>query len=87
MHVLVALDARRGNVYSALFCNFELVGEYTHGPMPAELPEGTVVLGDDAPVRPDVLARLAAASDRRTEPSELRPMYLRRSDPEERRDL
>ena len=86
-HVLVALDARRGNVYSALFCRFELVGEYAHGPMPAELPEGTVVLGDDAPVRPDVIARLAAASDRRIEPRELRPMYLRRSDPEERRNL
>ena len=87
-HVLVALDARRGNVYSALFArageDLLLVGDYRHGPMPVDLPPGTVVLGDDAPVRPDVLARLAAESERRIEAHELRPLYLRRSDPEER---
>jgi tRNA threonylcarbamoyladenosine biosynthesis protein TsaB len=64
------------------------------------LEPGTVVLGDarakheellafpgaaDAPVRPDVLARLAAArfaAGERMAPEELRPIYLRASDPE-----
>jgi tRNA threonylcarbamoyladenosine biosynthesis protein TsaB len=42
----------------------------------------------DAPVRPDVLARLAAerfAAGERRRPEELRPLYLRLSDPELRR--
>ena len=68
------------------------------------LPPGTFVLGDargkypalfaafagdaDAPVRPDVLARLAAArfaAGERKRAEELRPLYLRLSDPEIRR--
>lgn len=88
-HVLVALDARRGNCFSAQFDRDgdELIlrGDYVHGPMPGDLPADTVVLGDDAPVRPDALARIAATSDRRIEPRELRPLYMRLSDPEERR--
>jgi tRNA threonylcarbamoyladenosine biosynthesis protein TsaB len=70
----------------------------------AALPAGACVLGDargkhealfagfpgeaDAPVRPDVIARLAAerfAAGERMRPEELRPLYLRLSDPELRR--
>ncbi len=70
----------------------------------AALPEGAFVLGDargkheglfgrfagaaDAPVRPDVIARLAAArfaAGERSRPEELLPLYLRLSDPEIRR--
>jgi tRNA threonylcarbamoyladenosine biosynthesis protein TsaB len=70
----------------------------------AALPPGACVLGDarkshealfaafpgdaDAPVRPDVIARLAAArfaAGERKRPEELRPLYLRLSDPELRR--
>jgi tRNA threonylcarbamoyl adenosine modification protein YeaZ len=81
-HVLVCLDARRGNVYSARFDRLALVGEYAHGPRPTALPEGTVILGDDAPVRPDVIARLGWESKERVAPHEVRPLYMRRSDPE-----
>lgn len=68
------------------------------------LPPGAFVLGDargkypalfagfagegDVPVRPDILARLAAArfaAGERKRPDELRPLYLRLSDPEIRR--
>jgi tRNA A37 threonylcarbamoyladenosine modification protein TsaB len=67
----------------------------------AALPEGCFVLGDarrsfpvhfrgfpgdaDAPVRPDVVARLAAdllARGETLSPEGLRPLYLRLSDPE-----
>lgn len=70
----------------------------------AALPQGALVLGDartrhealfaafpgeaDAPVRPDVIALLAAerfAAGERRRPEELRPLYLRLSDPEIRR--
>jgi tRNA threonylcarbamoyladenosine biosynthesis protein TsaB len=71
-----------------------------------ELAPATVVLGDArdaypacfarfpgaaaAPVRPDVVARLALArfqKGERLRPQELRPLYLRRSDPEIRRGI
>ena len=83
--VFVALNARRGNVFGARFTGGCLIGEYAHGPMPDDLPPGVEVVGDKAPVRPDVLASLAAACPDRQQPHELRPLYLRRSDPEERR--
>ncbi len=70
----------------------------------AALPLGAFVLGDarekypdlfaaspgeaEAPVRPDILARLAAArfaAGERKRPEDLRPLYLRLSDPEIRR--
>jgi tRNA threonylcarbamoyladenosine biosynthesis protein TsaB len=70
----------------------------------AALPRGAFVLGDarvkypallgafpgaaEAPVRPDVIARLASArfaAGERKRPEELRPLYLRLSDPEIRR--
>jgi hypothetical protein len=41
------------------------------------------------PVRPDAIARIAAerfARGERMDPKDLRPLYLRRSDPEIRRD-
>lgn len=44
----------------------------------------------EAPVRPEAIARIAAerfARGQRTEPAELRPLYLRRSDPEIERML
>jgi tRNA threonylcarbamoyladenosine biosynthesis protein TsaB len=109
--VLVALDARRARVFSALFVRregaLELEGEYENalpGEVAAGLPGDTWVLGDgrekhaavlggfpgtaDAPVRPDVVARLAAerfAAGETRRPEELRPLYLRLSDPEIRR--
>jgi len=105
--VLVALDARRDQVFAARFDDGRLVGEYRCAPPPegtAGLPADAVVLGDardrypeafdrfpgsaDAPVLPDAIARLAAerfAGGERKEPFALRPLYLRRSDPEERR--
>lgn len=70
----------------------------------ASLPKDAFVLGDargrypdllasfpgaaDAPVRPDVIARLAAArfaAGEKKRPEDLRPLYLRLSDPEIRR--
>ena len=103
--VLVALDARRGNVYAAHFRDGALVGEYRHAPpqeVVAGLPVDTVVLGDgrtayegvfaafpgtaDAAVRPDAIARIAAEKGYpRVRPHELRPRYLRLSDPEQKR--
>jgi len=87
--VCVQIDARRQRVYSALFVrdgvDWRLVGEYGHGAAPTDLPPGTVLLGDkDAPVRPDVIARLGDKGER-IAPSCLRPLYMRRSDPELRR--
>ncbi len=108
-HVLVALDARRGNVFCAWFertdGELRLVGEYrccTTEAALADLPADAVVLGDarakyeslaafsgaaDAPVRPDVIAKLGEARFARGEgkrPEQLKPLYLRLSDPEER---
>jgi len=70
----------------------------------AQVPAGACVLGDarekypellggfagasDAPVRPDVVARVAAVrflAGERGRPEDLRPRYLRLSDPEQRR--
>ena len=87
--VCVQLDARRGRLYSALFAregvDWRLVGEYGHGAAPTDLPAGTLLLGDrDAPVRPDVIARLGDQGER-ISPLGLRPLYMRRSDPELRR--
>ena len=87
--VSVQLDARRGQVYSALFerdgDDWRLVGEYRHGSPPGGLPANTLVLGDrDAPVRPEVIARLGGKGER-ISPLDLRPLYMRRSDPELRR--
>ena len=108
VHVLVTLNARRGNVFAARFDRrdgrLELSGEYRNSP-PAEavadLPDGAWVLGDgreaypellgglpgtpEAPVRPDVIARLAAerfAAGKSMRPDQLKPLYLRLSDPE-----
>jgi len=72
----------------------------------AAIPKDAFVLGDarvkyqdllagfagvaEAPVRPDILARIAAsrfAAGERKGPEELRPLYLRLSDPEIRRAL
>jgi tRNA threonylcarbamoyladenosine biosynthesis protein TsaB len=105
--VLVALDARRGHVFAALFEDGALRGDYRNvepGSLVADLAPDTWVLGDaretypelfrrfpgaaDAPVRPDAIARLAAArfaAGERKRPEELRPLYLRLSDPEIRR--
>jgi tRNA threonylcarbamoyladenosine biosynthesis protein TsaB len=106
--VLVVLNARRGNVFAALFeSGPALLGEYKNAP-PEEVVEGlagaTWVVGDgreaypevfahfpgtaDAPVRPGVVATLAAerfARGERKDPAELQPLYLRLSDPEIRR--
>ena len=87
--VCVCLDARRGNVYSACFVRRDgalvLDGEYAHGPRP-DYGAGTLVLGDDAPVRPDEIARLGIAGTDRRRPEELRPLYMRLSDPEIRKN-
>ena len=109
--VLVALDARRGNLFAARFrregSGLVLDGAYRNAApaeVAAELPDGAWVLGDgrakypdlfdrfpgaaEAPVRPDIIARIAAArfeAGERKEPHELKPLYLRKSDPEERR--
>lgn len=89
-HVLVCLDARRNNTYHALFRrdgdDLRLEGAYGHGPRPEQLPAGTVTLGDDAPVRPDVIARLGDKGNERLAPHQLRPLYMRKSDPEIRAD-
>lgn len=107
--VLVALDARRGNVFCARFeradGELRLSGAYRccpPGEAVAGLPGDAFVLGDaygrhdalqafagsaDYAVRPEVIAvlgsrRLSAGEGRR--PEQLKPLYLRLSDPEER---
>ncbi|MHC4932005.1 MAG: tRNA (adenosine(37)-N6)-threonylcarbamoyltransferase complex dimerization subunit type 1 TsaB [Planctomycetota bacterium] len=106
--VLVALNARAGRVYAALFERGpKLIGQYRHEPpelIARELEESTWVLGDGrasytkifqpfpgfshAPLHPGVVARLAAKrfeAGERKKPEELKPLYLRLSDPELRR--
>lgn len=101
--VLVALDARRGQVFCARFPE----GAYEVLP-PADAvagwPDDGLVLGDarakypdvferfpgraDAPVRPDVVAKLGEellARGETLKPEELHPRYMRLSDPEIRR--
>lgn len=101
--VLVALDARRGHVFAARFPDgaYEVVSP---AEAVADWPDDGWVLGDarakypdvfdrfpgraDAPVRPDVIARLGAELFARGEtlrPEELHPRYMRLSDPEIRR--
>jgi tRNA threonylcarbamoyladenosine biosynthesis protein TsaB len=99
---VVLLDARQGRVFRGRFRREDevLVAEGAYDAPTAEealaaIPKGAVVLGDargmgaaEAPVRPDVIARNAAArfaAGERKRPEELRPLYLRLSDPEIRR--
>ncbi|MFI5401701.1 MAG: tRNA (adenosine(37)-N6)-threonylcarbamoyltransferase complex dimerization subunit type 1 TsaB [Planctomycetota bacterium] len=100
--VVVLLDARQGRVFRGRFRREGeiLVAEGAYDAPTAEealaaIPKGAFVLGDargmgaaEAPVRPDVIARIAAArfaAGERKRPEELRPLYLRLSDPEIRR--
>ena len=100
--VCVILDARRGD----LFVRRERVFLAPAEEVAAQLAPDTYVLGEgrtkypelfegfpgtaEAPVRPDAIARIAAArfaAGERKDPGELRPLYLRLSDPEIRRGM